>query len=136
MEVDIRRGIFLGDSFSPLLFVVVLIPLSIILNETDLEYVTNRNQKLNHLLFMDDLRLYVKSKRELDLLIQTVRTFSDVGMVFCLDNCALLVLKREKMVRTEGIKLPDGKCMREVNLDGYKYLGVLQFDSVMNREIK
>ena len=28
-EVDIRRGIFQGDSFSLLLFVVVLIPLSI-----------------------------------------------------------------------------------------------------------
>ena len=62
-EVDIRRGIFQGDSFSPLLFVVVLIPLSIILNETDLGYVTSRNQKLNHLLFMDDLKLYAKSER-------------------------------------------------------------------------
>ena len=45
-EVHIRRGIFKGDSFSPLIFVVVLIPLSIILNETDLGYVTSRNQKL------------------------------------------------------------------------------------------
>ena len=35
-EVDIKRGIFQGDSYSPLLFVAVLIPLSIILNETDL----------------------------------------------------------------------------------------------------
>ena len=38
-EVDIGRGIFQGDSFSPLLFVVVLIPLPIILNETDLGYI-------------------------------------------------------------------------------------------------
>ena len=61
-EVDIRRGIFQGDSFSPLFFVVVLIPLLIILNETDLRYVTSRNQKLNHLLFLDNLKLYAKSK--------------------------------------------------------------------------
>ena len=136
-EVDIRRGIFQGDSFSPLLFVVVLIPLSIILNKTDLGYVTSRNQKLNHLLFMDDLKLYAKSERELDSLIQTVRIFSDdVGMVFGLDKCAVLVLKRGRMVRTEGIELPDGKRMREVNLAGYKYLGVLQLDSIMNREMK
>ena len=40
------------------------------------------------------------------------------------------------MVRTEGIELPDGKRMREVNLDGYKYLGALQLDSIMNREVK
>ena len=135
-EDDIRRGIFQGDSFSPFLFVVVFIPLSIILNETDFGYVTSRNQKLNHLLFIDDLKLYAKSERELDSLIQTVRIFSDAGMIFGLDKCAVLVLKRRKMVRTEGIELPDGKRMREVKLDGYKYLGVLQLDSIMNREMK
>ena len=48
------EGSFKENSFSPLLFVVVLIPLLIILNKTDLGYVTSRNQKLNHLLFMDN----------------------------------------------------------------------------------
>ena len=136
-EVDIRREIFQADSFSPLLFVIVRITLSIILNKTDLGYITSRNQKLNHLLFMDDLKLYAKSERELDSVVETVRIFSDdVGMVFALDKCAVLVLKRGKMVRTEGIELADGKRMREVNLAGYKYLGVLQLDSIMNREMK
>ena len=108
-------------------------PLSIILNEADFEYVTSRNQKLNHLLFMDSLKLYEKSEGELDLLIQTVLIFSDnFGMVFGLDKCAMLVLKRGKIVRTEGIELPDGKQMREVNLDRCKYLGVLQLDSIKN----
>ena len=83
---------------------------------------------------MDDLKLYGKSKRK--LLIETVRIFSDdVGMVFGLDKCAVLFL-RGKMVRTEGIELLDGKRMREVNLDEYKYLGVLQLDSIMKREMK
>ena len=36
----------------------------------------------------------------------------------------------------ERIELSDGKRMREVNIDGYKYLGVLQLDSIMNRELK
>ena len=36
-KVHIRTGIFQGDSFPHLLFAVVLIPLSIILNETDLD---------------------------------------------------------------------------------------------------
>ena len=136
-EVDVRREIFQGVSFSPLPFVVVLIPLSIILNEKDLGYVTSRNHKLNHLLFMDDLKLYAKSEKELNSLIQTVRIFfDDVGMVFGLEKCAVVVLKRGKMVRTEGIELPDGKRMREVSLDGYKHLGVLQSDFVMNREME
>ena len=57
-------------------------------------------------------------------------------MVFGLDKCAVLVLKRGQMIRTVGIELLDGNRMREVNLDGYKYLGVLQLDSIMNRETK
>ena len=115
-KVEIRRGIFQGDSFSLLLFVVVLIPLSVFLNEAGLGYVASRNQKLNDLLFMDDLNLY-ESERKLDSLIQTVRIFSDnVGMVFGLDKCRVLVLKRGKMVRTEGIELLDGKRVREVTL--------------------
>ena len=86
---------------------------------------------------MDDLKLYAKSEKELNSLIQTVRMFSDdAGMVFGVEKCAVLVLKRGKMVRTEGIELPDEKRMREVSLDGYKYLGVLQLDSIMNREMK
>ena len=109
-EVDIRRGIFQVDSFSPFLFLVVLIPISIILNEIDLRYVTRQNQKLNYLLFMDDLKQYPKSERELDSLIQTVRIFSgDVDMVFDLGKCAVLVLQTGKMSRTEGIELLDQK---------------------------
>ena len=57
-------------------------------------------------------------------------------MLFGLGKCAVLVLKRRKMVRTKGIVLPDGKRMTEVNLDGYKYLGVSQLDSNMNSEMK
>ena len=73
----------------------------------------------------------------MDSLIQTVRIFSDdVGMVFGQGKCGVLFLKSGKMVRTEGIELPDGKRMREVNLDEYKYLGVFQVDSSMKREIK
>ena len=41
----------------------------------------------------------------------------DIGLVFGLDKCAVMVLNRGKMVQTEGIELPDRKRMREVNLD-------------------
>ena len=35
-----------------------------------------------------------------------------------------------------AIELPDGNRIKEVNLNGYKYLGVWQLDSIMNREMK
>ena len=84
---------------------------------------------------MDDLKMYAKTERKLDLFIQTMGIFSDdVSMVFGLDKCAVLVMKRQKIVRTERIQLPDEMLMGEVNLDKYKHLGVLQLESIMNRK--
>ena len=47
---------------------------------------------------MDDLKLYSKSERTLDSLIQTVRIFNkDIGMQFGIDKCTMLVMKEKKM---------------------------------------
>ena len=58
-EVEIKRGIFQGDSLSPLVFVLALIPLSLILRKAKAAYeFSESKEKINHLLFMDDLKLY------------------------------------------------------------------------------
>ena len=71
-EVEIKRGIFQGDSLSPLLFVIALIPLTQILKATRHCYSFANKEKINHLLYMDDLKLYAKTEEELDSLVQTV----------------------------------------------------------------
>ena len=83
-KVRIQRGIFQGYSLSPLLFVVALIPLSIILKKVKVGYDLAKGKGcINHLLFMDDLKLYGKNMKQLDTLINTVRIFSsDIGMIF------------------------------------------------------
>ena len=59
LETNIRRGIFQGDSLSPLLFVISLIPLSLILRKCNAQYTLGKDKpSINHLLFMDDLKLY------------------------------------------------------------------------------
>ena len=63
-NVDIRRGIFQGDSFSPLLFIIALIPLTIILREMNKGY-QMENVRVNNLLYMDDLKLNVRSNKEI-----------------------------------------------------------------------
>ena len=82
-NVDIKRDVFQGDSLSPLLFVITMIPLILILRKCEAGYSYGNNVNINHLLFMDDLKLYAKTPNQLDSLIHTVRIFSnDVGMKF------------------------------------------------------
>ena len=138
-EVNIRRGIFQGDSLSPILFVMALIPLSTVLNKTKVGYGLGKNRgKINHLLYMDDLKLYGKSLEELDSLVQTVRIYSkDIGMEFGIEKCAMIEMKRGKMIYSEGIQLPSGEKIKSLEEDeGYKYLGVLESDKVKSLEMK
>ena len=86
----IKRGIFQGDSHSPLLFVSVMIPLTLVLRQTK-----KRGKKINHLLFMDDLKLFAKNEDQIDRLVNTVRIFSeDIKMEFGLPKCGVLMMKR------------------------------------------
>ena len=114
--VNIRRGIFQGDSLSPILFVLCLIPLSALLNGMGDGYkLGNDRGKINHLLFMDDLKLYAKNEKELDTLVQTVRIFSeDIGMGFGIQKCAMVKLIRGQIVETSGIALPNGAEIRSL----------------------
>ena len=48
-EVEIKRGIFQGDSLSPLFFVIALIPLTQILKATRHCYSFANKEKINHL---------------------------------------------------------------------------------------
>ena len=78
--MQIRRGIFQGDSLSPLLFCMALNPLSTELNRTGCGYTmstgngrTAKRQLISHLLYMDDLKLYGRNPDQLDGLLHTVR---------------------------------------------------------------
>ena len=45
-----------------------------------------------------------------------VRVYSrDIGMEFGIDKCAVLVLKAGVKTRCDGISLPDGQVMKEVD---------------------
>ena len=59
--------------------------------------------KVNHLLFMDDVKLYASKSDGIDSLVQTVRVCTqDLGMKFGIKKCAILVLKRGKNQQLRG----------------------------------
>ena len=110
-EVNVKRGIFQGDSLSPLLFVLCMVPLSLILKKVNACYKSGKKEyKLNHLLFMDDLKLYATSEEQTNTLVRTVYVFStDIDMEFGIKKCGILTMKKGKIIKSEGIKLPDGE---------------------------
>ena len=49
---------------------------------------------------MDDLKLYSRSEKGLDSLVETVRVFSeDIEMEFGIEKCVMLVKEKGKIVK-------------------------------------
>ena len=58
-------------------------------------------------------------------------------MEFGLDKCAVLVMKRGKIVESAGIPMPNQEVMKALKHDDkYKYLGVLEADDIKHEEMK
>ena len=132
--VKIPRGIFQGDAQSPLLFVIAMMPPNYILRKCT----ASVNCKIDHLMYMDSIKLFAKSWKELEALILTVRIYSqDIGIGFGWEKCAMLVMKSEKRGMTEGIKVPNQEKLRTLEeKKTYKYLGILEADTIKQVEIK
>ena len=135
--LKIKCGIFQGDSLSPVLFSMALIPLSKLLNETRYGYKI-RGKNINHLFYIDDLKIYASSDGELEGMLKTVKKFSDdIGMEFGLNKCAKASFKKGKLSYTSGIKLSDGTIIRELEQEEvYKYLGVNEGSEIKHAMMK
>ena len=74
--IEIKSGIYPGDSLSPLIFCLALAPLSSLLNKTGYGYNTPHG-KISHLFCMDDLKTYAKNGEEQTGPLRTIKSFSD-----------------------------------------------------------
>ena len=80
---------------------------------------------------MDDLKLFAKSKNQVDFLVQTLHIFSeDICMQFGIKKSGVLITERGKVIRTDGIRLPDEQHMKDIDETGYTYLGILETDKI------
>ena len=86
---------------------------------------------------MDELKMYAKSEEQTNTLVRTVYVFStDIGMEFGIKKCGILTMKRGKIVKSEGIKLPNGEVMKQIGQERYTYLGIIKLDKIKETEMK
>ena len=97
-----------------------MVSLSLILKKVYACYKWGKKEyKLNHLLFMDDLKLYAKSEEQQNRLVKTVYVFStNIGMEFEIKKCGILTMKRGEIIKSERIKLPDSDVMKQMDRKG------------------
>ena len=86
----------------------------------------------DHLLYMDDLKLFAGSDAQLEVLSRTVHMFSDdVGLTFGLDKCAKLSVLRGRLNPSVDVVLPAGVRIRELSVgEAYKYLGLFEAEGL------
>ena len=138
-ETKIQRGIFQGDSLSSLLFIIAMMPLNHKLRKCTAGYKLSRLQKkINHLMYMDDIKLFAKNEKELETLIPAIRIYTqDIGMEFGIEKCALLVMKSGERHMTDGMELPNHNKIRTLGEEEtYQYLPILEADTIKQVEMK
>ena len=109
-----------------------------ILRTANPEYELGTGEMINNVLFMDNLKMYSKRESVVDCFIQTVRIFrEDNGMKFWIDKGDMLVMKKMKIVKSDGIELPNEKVIKLLEeRESCKYLGLLEADELMVNKIK
>jgi len=126
-DIKIQCGIFKGDSLSPLLFCICLIPLTEQLNGVNTGYEDHTTKtKISHLLYMDDLKLIAKSEEELQKERQTVKNFTDdIHMEFGLEKYAKIAFKRGKLVHLQNLVIDINREIQELEHGKtYKYIRI------------
>ena len=61
----------------------------------------------------------------------------EIIMAFDIEKCAMLVMKKEKIVKSVGIELLDSKVIKLLEEgESYKYLGILEADKFLEEKMK
>lgn len=118
---------------------MALFSLTTMLGRTNTGYLCkNEKQKVNHLLYIDELELIAKSDKELKTQLKIVQQFSDdVQMQFGLDKCAKATFLDGRLHLSENIEINDTTTIRALEQhDVYKYLGINEHDGIQHKNMK
>ena len=63
--------------------------------------------------------------------MSTVEVFSQqTGIELGIKKCGVITMDRRKVKSTDGIESPSSEKITEIEEDGYKYLGISEYDRV------
>jgi hypothetical protein len=86
-----------GDFLSQLLFFLELVPLTNMLNKQGAVYEVKGSNRISHLFFMDDLKLFSRNKTELQQELTIAKAFRNcIRMEFGLEQSATTIYKHDK----------------------------------------
>ena len=135
-----KRGLFQGDSLSPLLFCLSVLPLSHALGKSTGYRIRRSTLKISisHMLYMDDLKVYAETPAALNETLSVVdRVASAVGMKLGLKKCGTAHLKKGKVLPGPDNPNPEPDSMRCLSpQDTYRYLGIDQLFETDDKLVK
>ena len=100
--ISIKSGIFQGDSLSSLLFITALNPISWYVTKKGPGMTLSSNRRIDHLLYVDDRKLFAPKEAEANELAEIVQTLSlKAGLRLNKRNCAVAVMKKGKLSSQE-----------------------------------
>ena len=73
----------------------------------------------------------------METLVRTVHVYSnDTGLEFGIKKCRILTMKTGKVVRCEGTRHPNNEVMKEIEMEGYTCLNIVELDKIKKNEMK
>ena len=132
-QIHYKRGLFQGDTLSPYLFTVALLPL---LHEIQRADVGFRTPKISASIqaYVDDMKLYSNTFEGMDKMIDIVKTIGEAtGLEMNLSKCAIASTYSVCPVRTDGIRY-----VKDLPGHTYRYLGFEQSQvshPTLNRDV-
>ncbi|KAG0438663.1 Retrovirus-related Pol polyprotein from type-2 retrotransposable element R2DM [Dictyocoela muelleri] len=116
-KIFFERGIPQGDSLSPLFFALIMEYITLSLTQRNIPplniEIDNEKINLNHLLYMDDIKLYSKNDNELMEILETSKnSLAKIGMNLNINKCGSNI---DLMMEDQNLKV-----------DTYKYLGIIE----------
>ncbi|XP_065891739.1 uncharacterized protein [Dysidea avara] len=127
-DTQLKRGLFQGDSLSPLLFCLCISPITSMLNDLNGYKCLHVEEPITHIFYMDDLKLFANTPETIEEMFTMVDEGSKaVGMSLGLRKCGVAHMEKGKRKFIGHLTLDGERQIQEVKQGGsYRYLGIAQ----------